>query len=729
MNLRQRPGRFVGASARVLAFACLLSGGVAGAETIEGDAVAASDMEAGAAENEQPADIIVTGRAQRLYRSGQTTIGKVPADPLDIPQSVQVITNQLIEDQGARDITDLYRNISGVSFFSYSGVTFRGFRQDDAYYDGLRGNPFTGFSVPQLFNIERVEVLKGPAGMLYGPGSPGGTINYVTKKPQDVFNANIRGILGNFSRIGASGDITGPLTAGISGRAGLFYEDYDSFRVNAESETLIADGGLKFGLAEDTDLIVQATHYDQNLAGNRLRGVPVDLDGNFLTSIRWNHNEPTDFLKLDAQVYQALLDSRLSDAISLNLAARYFQYDEKQNYHESRGLIDTDADGEFDAIQREFRDQIRATDGLSFGGNVIGRAAFGGMEHTILAGADWSNEESSSLSRTARPRAAGGPVPNLSLFDPVYGLTSGADYDLEAMAYRPSESRAERYGVYLQDQIAFGDSLILVGGVRKDWFDDENLLTGDSFSDSDVTFRAGGVFKPRPDVSLYASWSNTFEPQGIGSQDPDVGGPFAPVTGDQVEAGAKTALLNGRIQANAAVYRIKRQNILQVDTSLPPVNGRDQLRPIGEVTAKGFEFDVAADVTPDWVLTFNYGYNDTKITGSAPGQSISNAVGNRFVNAPRHKIGFWTRYQMEAIDTAFAFGGEYVSERVGFDRERVKPYTVFDASIIKDFGFAEAMIRIENIFDKTYAASGFGLRNGSFPGEPRTVFLEMRKRF
>jgi outer membrane receptor protein involved in Fe transport len=136
-----------------------------------------------AADTAEVAEVVVTGRVERLYRTRTTTVGKGLADPLDIAQSVTVLNEELYEDQGARDAADLYRNIAGVSFFSYSGVTFRGFRQatGEIYYDNLRGNPFIGFSVPQLFNIERVEVLKGPAGMLYGPGSPGGLINYVTK--------------------------------------------------------------------------------------------------------------------------------------------------------------------------------------------------------------------------------------------------------------------------------------------------------------------------------------------------------------------------------------------------------------------------------------------------------------------------------------------------------------------------------------------------------------------
>jgi iron complex outermembrane receptor protein len=114
--------------------------------------------------------------------------------------------------------------VPGVSANNYATVTFRGFSQDSSFGDGLRGDPFQTFSVPQLFTIDRVEFLKGPAGMLYGAGSPGGTINYVTKKPSDRFSANVRGIVGGRSRYGGSADVTGPLDKQgiLSGRAGIF---------------------------------------------------------------------------------------------------------------------------------------------------------------------------------------------------------------------------------------------------------------------------------------------------------------------------------------------------------------------------------------------------------------------------------------------------------------------------------------------------------------------------
>lgn len=676
-------------------------------------------------------EVVITGRVQRLYTVEQTTIGKMAADPLDIPQAVQIINSQLIADQGARDVTDLYRNISGISFFSYAGVTFRGFRQDGSgtYYDGLRGDPFIGFSVPQLFNIERVEVLKGPAGMLYGPASPGGTINYVTKTPSDTFGGEVAVVGGNYDRLGVSGEMTGPLPGldRLTGRAGVFYEEKDSYRRNASSKSLIGDFGLTYKVTDDLDLTAQLTSYDQDLPGNRLRGVPVNLNGDFLTDISWNHNEPTDFLESSSQVYRASLVWRPAGPISADASIRYFDAKEAQEYHEQRDLLDTDGNGVIDTITREFRDQRRAVDGLALGGNFSADFTLG-VPHRVLLGGDWYEENNSLLSRTKLAGSVGGPT-RLSITNPVYGTTTGASYGLRNTPYTRSASQANRWGVYLQDQIVLAERFILVGGVRYDRFDDRNKVNGVQYEDEDLTWRAGAIFKPREDVSIYASWSNTFEPQGAASQDPAVGGPFAPTTGSQIEGGVKTALFGGRVQSGMSIYRIVRENILQTDTTRPPVNGRNQLAPIGEVTAKGFEFDLSADVTPDWVLTFNYGYNDTKVTDTVPGQAITNAIGNRFVNAPKHKLGFWTRYQVEAIRTAFGFGGEYVSERVGFDRERVKPYTVFDASIIKEFDFGQVMLRVDNLFDKTYAASGFGLRNGSFPGGPRTWFVEVRRKF
>ena len=189
------------------------------------------------AETKAPERIVVRGRAMQMYVDKETEIGtKTAINVMELPQSVQVLTEQLIDDQAARNITDLYRSIAGVSEFSYSGVTFRGFRDDaNVFYDGVRGDPYSGFSVPQLFNVQRVEVLKGPASALYGGGEPGGMINYVTKKPTFVERKELTLSTGSYDMMGGSLDFTGGLTEDLAYRLGGYYQQEDSFRNNADS--------------------------------------------------------------------------------------------------------------------------------------------------------------------------------------------------------------------------------------------------------------------------------------------------------------------------------------------------------------------------------------------------------------------------------------------------------------------------------------------------------------
>lgn len=675
------------------------------------------------AEGADAPDIIVTARASKLYRVEETEIGKIAAKPLDVAQSVQVINSDLIADQGARDITDLYRNVPGVSADNYATVTYRGFSQDVTYYDGLRGDPFQTFSVPQLFTIERVEFLKGPAGMLYGAGSPGGTINYVTKKPKDEFAANLRAIAGGRNRYGASGDVTGPIDSNgvLDGRAALFYEDYDSYRSHAGSRTVVADGGLIAHLAQDTALTVQLTNYNQNLSGNRLRGIPIDEDGNFLAKRSWNHNDPDDYIRYNGFVAQTRLDSKLSDAISFNASGRWFTYDETQKYHEPRTLVDSDDDGVYDTVTREFRDQHREVEGLSFAANLVGKFETGIFSHTVLVGADWYREHATSANKSTRA------VPSLSLTDPDYSTSTRPD--MSGIEASLGDTIAIRKGAYLQEQLGIGEHVILVAGMRHDWFDDEDRIDGYDANGGATTWRTGAIYKPREDVSLYVNWSQAFVPQAASDQSSDAGGPFDPETGHQIEAGIKTELFDGALQTTLAAYRIVRQNVLQIDDNLEPVNGIDQLAPIGEVTSKGIEATLTADVTQNWLVSANYAYNDTRISGTIEGQAVDRSVGDRFPNTPHHQAGFWTRYQVPAIDTAFALGGQYVSDQIDRDGNRLKPFTVFDASVTHDFTFAQVMLRVENLFDKYYATSGFTGAKGAYLGNARSWFVELRKSF
>lgn len=416
-------------------------------------------------------EIIVTARAAKLYRVEETASGKLPTEPLASSQSITVLTSELIKDQGARDAQDLYRNISGVSVFSYAGVTARGFRQQENFYDGLRGDPYIGFAVPQLFNIERVEFLKGPAGMLYGQTAPGGLFNYVTKKPSQEFSGSVSLVGGTQNRYGAQAEVTGPVNDVIALRAGAFFEDRDLQRTFAGNRSLMLDVGATadFGIAK---LTAQVFRIEQDLAANRLRGIPVDAQGHFLADREWNHNEPSDYLDLRSTTAQLRLDLKPSDDLALDAAVRRIDASEAQRYHEPIALLDTDRDGRFDGVARQYRVQFRDNDIWSFGVNAVWSKRFGGtVSNRLLVGFDYSKTDAifDGTSVTGRATAAAGLPCPLSFANPVYRACDPAGYALPPITRDLTETT--RRGFYLLDELTIG-RLILIAGIRTDRFDD-----------------------------------------------------------------------------------------------------------------------------------------------------------------------------------------------------------------------------------------------------------------
>ena len=671
--------------------------------------------------------IIVTGRAQALYRTTATSAGKLPNDPMDSSQVISAITKELIEDQGARISQDLYRNISGVTVFSYGGVTARGFRQEENFYNGLRGDPYIAFSVPQLFNIERVEFLKGPAGMLYGQAAPGGIFNYVLKKSKFASDGNYGVTLGDNSRYGASGELTGPVSENIAARGGLFYESRDTQRTNADSKVFIGDGGMAFQIGENL-LDVQIIHMSTDLGGNRIRGVPVDDDGNFLADRRWNSNEEEDFLKLKSTSAHFRWDGLIGNDIAYDITGRYIDAEERQEYHNPRSVFDSDDDGRPDGVVREFRNQLRTNEIFSLGTNAIKSIIISNQtSNRILVGADYTKDRAYGEAARARGRANTTPestVPTpITFIDPQYGVTNRDNYNLRIN--NPGlELVAEQFGAYLLNELTRGD-FIFTGGIRLDTFD--NSVATISFSDKKLTYRAGLVYRATPDLSLFGQYATSFEPQDVETQIPGAGGPFDPSQGDMTEVGARAIVLDGRLQPSLAIYKIKRSNLVQSTDADPEDDGVENFVSLGEVTSEGLDFDLAADITPDWVLTMTYAYNKTRVTEDGGIGDIGDD-GDRFANAPEHQLGLWTRYQFRPLGLAVAFGVDFVGERISRRGQIVKPYTVYDASLIYEKDDWKLLLRVDNLFDETYASSGFTVPIGHFPGAPRSVFFDLTKR-
>jgi len=673
--------------------------------------------------------IEVKGRAQTLYRASQSSVGTRTDTDLElVPQNIQVLPEALIRDQAARQVTDLYRSMSGVSAFSYSGVTFRGFRQDEILYDGVRGDPFNGFAVPQLFNVQEVQLLKGSSGALYGSSAPGGLINYVTKKPQRIAKNQLELGLGNDDYWQGSLELSGPLNEQQAYRFGYYRDSEQPFRWNTKVENEILDLGYLIDITDSTSLTLQYNTLTQDYQGARLRGVPTDDQGNFLGDRAWNHNEATDFQSLEAEVWQVRADHEFNSNWRTDLTWRHYDNTELQNYHEPFCSFDTDGDGVVDYCRRQFRDQRRENTADSVTWNNIVEFSTAGLNHQLLIGADTMTQDSYFLGRNVAPIEQGGKALGISLINPVYGLTSAADYDIDSIKSTPTDTTAVRQGFYLQDQLDLTSSWNLLLGVRWDSFEDKNNMASSKVDGNDSSWRVGSTYQLTDWVRLYALKGTGFSPQASASQVPEVGGPFEAEQSSIIEAGARFSLLDDAIRLNVATYEMIRNNILQADPRGDVGgDGRDDQIALGEVKSKGVELDLLGDLTDSWVLNLNYAYNDTRIVEST--SAITNAVGDKFANAPQHQVGIWSRYELGSINSAIAAGMDYVSDQLSIDGQHVKSYTVFDMSWQTRWQQWLFQANVKNLFDKTYATAGFIERTGHFPGEPRRLIVTASYQF
>ncbi|SBS36668.1 Ferrichrome-iron receptor precursor [Marinomonas spartinae] len=657
----------------------------------------------------------VKGRALSYYKDDETSFATRTQTPIDkTPQSVQVVTHTMIEDQAARQITDLYRSISGLSQNNVSTVTLRGFSQDEILYDGLKGDPYGDFSIPQLFTIDQVQVLKGPSGALYGAGEPGGVINYVTKKPTYDPHNTVQASVGNKHFLSGSVESSGPLNKEASKRyrVGIYSDGQHSYRNNVKEQNRIIDLGYAWDINDNDTLTTQYTNIHQNINGARLRGIPTDNDGNFLAPLSWNNNEKTDYQELNAQVFQTKLDHTINSWLDSNVAVRYFENTETQKYHEINKLLDTNGDGIADTSKRQYRDQVRKRKGITLAGNLIAELG----KHTLLVGSEFYHEKNRFTYSRATGTADG--VSNLSLIHPVYGKDNTNNYIMHK--HTNEDTTSDQLGLYVQDQWAITNKLELTSGVRVDRIkqDYHNHLKDSSvgYYDTGYSTRIGATYEINDHLKPYTAFSTGFVPQDAENQQTSVGGPFDPEESRQIEVGMRSYWLNNRLNVNLATYHIIRRNILQEDP-----NDTDKKVAFGQVRSQGVELDIMADITSRWVANINYAYNDTIVEKAFNG--IKYANGKRFANTPHNQLGVWTRYDFPHIRSSIGLGADYVSQQINRQGQKVKPYTVYDASWQTHWEKWKFQLNIKNLFDKKYAVSGFTKTIGSFVGERRRVYL------
>ena len=710
----------------------------------------------------------VMGRREQSYKNSVSFVGTKTATALkDVPQSINYVTKELILDQGAITVNDVVRNMSGVNPYSfYNDFSIRGFR---ATGNRNSGNLVNGMRTQtslwrqsSLANIERVEVIKGPASALFGNAAPGGVINRVTKKPLDVARQSVTLTTGSFGTTRAYTDLTGPLDdkKTLLYRLNLGYENTDGFRDLQGLTSYIVAPSFTYRASKQTQLNIDMTYV--NHQGKLDRGVAVFGDGSlFSRPISATQSAANDYLRENSVYLSFALSHRLAQGLLFNSTYLFSSYDEDLLEHSQDNAFVKKADGKDNPSlvlmrvtqrQRHFRNN-------NFNNYLTWDVTTGAMKHKLLVGYDYFNTQlapgSSYIEAGGYLLKNGGTAKTFNvkksldyLLDenknprtnvPAFDLNSSAGnryqdiskYIYESKDVKPSDQYTN--GVYLQEQLTW-HKLQLLLGTRMEWFTDVTQNKNGSESKTHqhaFTPRVGLVYSVVPSTNVYATWIRGFEPQSVAVQsNPGSGGPFDPVESELWEIGAKGEYLNKRLSVTTALFSLRQKNTLyNAGVSGQP----DLMVPIGEELSRGVEFDVSGRILPYWSIMANYAFNVAEISKAPEGTKDLNL---QRPGTPRHSANLWIKFIVPAgmlRNLGIGVGLNGVSERKGQvgRRENVVSYpgyALLNLALYYKVQEVQIQVNLNNALNKQYYISGYD-RLRSFPGAPRNINLTINYRF
>ena len=710
----------------------------------------------------------VMGRREQSYKNSVSFVGTKTATALkDVPQSIAYVTKELILDQGAITVNDVVRNMSGVNPYSfYNDFSIRGFR---ATGNRNSGNLVNGMRTQtslwrqsSLANIERVEVIKGPASALFGNAAPGGVINRVTKKPLDVARQSVTLTAGSFGTTRAYTDLTGPLNdkKTLLYRLNLGYENTDGFRDLQGLTSYIVAPSFTYRASEKTQLNIDMTYV--NHQGKLDRGVAVFGDGSlFSRPISATQSAANDYLRENSVNLSFALSHRLAQGLLFNSTYLFSSYDEDLLEHSQDNAFVKKADGKDNPSlvlmrvtqrQRHFRNN-------NFNNYLTWDVTTGAMKHKLLVGYDHFNTQlapgSSYIEAGGYLLRNGGTAKTFNvkkssdyLLDenknprtnvPAFDLNSSAGnryqdiskYIYESKDVKPSDQYTN--GVYLQEQLTWHKLQVLLGA-RMEWFTDVTQNKNGSESKTHqhaFTPRVGLVYSVVPSTNVYATWIRGFEPQSVAVQsNPGSGGPFDPVESELWEIGAKGEYLNKRLSVTTALFSLRQKNTLyNAGVSGQP----DLMVPIGEELSRGVEFDVSGRILPYWSIMASYAFNVAEISKAPEGTKDLNL---QRPGTPRHSANLWTKFIVPTgmlRNLGIGVGLNGVSERKGQvgRRENVVAYpgyALLNLALYYKVQEVQIQVNLNNALNKQYYISGYD-RLRSFPGAPRNINLTINYRF
>lgn len=697
-----------------IAAASLTAPGLALAEDAESASISTNRADATNAAALQTGDGILVTAKREGYVVLETSAGTKTETPvIDVPQSITIIDNKQIADQGIRSIADLVRFVPGATSGQGEGhrdqITLRGNNSTaDFYLDGVRDDVQYFRS---LYNIDRVEILKGPNAMIFGRGGGGGVVNRVTKSAlADQTITDAAASLDTFGSWYVSGDVNVPLSTGSlasAARLNGYYEELANHRDAYQGRRFGINPVAGFELGSATKLGLSYEYVDDDRVIDR--GVP-SLGGRPLAGYRdtFFGDPDTNRTTLGAQVMSTRLNHRFSDALELNVRGIYGDYDKMYRNIYASGPVDTasgafKADGYWDVTARK---------------NVVGQAdliwktATGSINHSLLLGVEAARQDTGNNRRNAIFASPDGQLSDRVIF-PAFSF---------GPVIRNRTSQADVFAVYAQDQIEIGQKVELVVGLRHDRFalDTVDLVSGAALSRTDNLWspRVGLIYKPAENASIYTSYSVSYLPQS-GDQflalSPTTAN-LKPEKFQNYEIGAKWEARPGLI-ASAAVYQLDTIN----GTAAGRVPGTVVLT--GEQRTRGFEAGLTGRLTEALQLAAGYSYTDAEVTGG-------DNAGKRAAQVPKHNASLWARYQTTER-LGLGVGASYQSKSFAnlSNAVALPGYARLDlAAFYKLTDGIEAQVNVENVTNATYFPVAHNDNNIS-TGAPINARFTLKARF
>ncbi|MGI0493622.1 TonB-dependent siderophore receptor [Alkalinema pantanalense CENA528] len=663
-------------------------------------------------------EIVITADQAPSYRvpSASTATG-TDTRILDAPVSIQVVPKDVIRDQQATRLEEVTRNVSGVTFsgenFGRGGrFSIRGFDDAPVLRDGFRNYGFSQ-ATPEVANLEQVEVLKGPASILYGEIQPGGVLNLVAKKPLANPFAELELQLGRRNFVQPRLDLSGPLNSEgtVLYRLNALFQNNDGFRDYEKNiiRSFVAPT-LAIKVNPQTDLNLSLEY----LSEDRPADLGIAAVGNKVGNTRREQivNEPDDNVSTNYVNVGYNLEHRFNPNWKIRNAFRYTFYGYDYNVIALPLFVDNAG-----FVDRFYASQEGESRSYTMQTNVVGQFATGGLEHTLLFGVDLNHSDTREFS-VLDPTT----LTTLDIFNPVYGqLAKPNEADLFDFGGRSLKS--DRLGIYLQDQIAIQKNLKLLLGVRYDAVTQKaEALPGLAVDANETeitstawTPRFGILYQPTESLSFYGSYSRSFTPSANTTVNGD---PLEPERGEGWEVGVKTELFNKKLLATLAYFDVKKQNVAVPDPDFPL-----SFISSGEQRSRGVELDLAGEILPGWKFIASYAYINAEVTQD----SDSSLIGNRLFGVPEHSASLWTTYEVQQGSLqglGIGVGFNYVGDRQGdLDNSyQADGYFVTNAAIFYRRNNWRLGLNFKNIGNVNYIESVQNVRaSRNYFGEPFTV--------